>query len=85
MMLETHPAVAMAAVIGVPDDLFGEVGHAYLLLSDNSEPAEGDVASWCKERLANYKVPKRFHLRRNLPMLPVGKIDKVALRKEAGL
>jgi acyl-CoA synthetase (AMP-forming)/AMP-acid ligase II len=85
MMLETHPAVAMAAVIGVPDELFGEVGHAYLLLSDNSEPAEGDVASWCKERLANYKVPKRFHLRRNLPMLPVGKIDKVALRKEAGL
>ena len=89
MMLETHPAVAMAAVIGVPDDLFGEVGHAYLLLrtddQPSGEPAESDVASWCRERLANYKVPKRFHLRRKLPMLPVGKIDKVALREEAGL
>ncbi len=85
MMLETHPAVAMAAVIGVPDTLYGEVGHAYLLLRDGVEPGEGDLASWCKDRLANFKVPKRFHARRNLPMLPVGKIDKVALRKEAGL
>jgi acyl-CoA synthetase (AMP-forming)/AMP-acid ligase II len=85
MMLETHPAVAMAAVIGVPDDLYGEVGHAYLLLREADGPAEPDMAAWCKERLANFKVPKRFHLRRQLPMLPVGKIDKVALRKEAGL
>jgi acyl-CoA synthetase (AMP-forming)/AMP-acid ligase II len=85
MMLESHPAVAMAAVIGVPDGLYGEVGHAYLLLRDGAEPGEGDLANWCKERLANFKVPKRFHLRQKLPMLPVGKIDKVALRKEAGL
>ncbi len=84
-LLETHPAVAMAAVVGVPDALYGEVGHAYLLINGNGEPGESDLASWCRERLANYKVPKRFHLRRNLPMLPVGKIDKVALRKEAGL
>ncbi len=85
MMLETHPAVAMAAVIGVPDTLYGEVGHAYLLLRNGAEPGEEDLANWCKERLANFKVPKRFHLRQKLPMLPVGKIDKVALRKEVGL
>jgi fatty-acyl-CoA synthase len=85
MMLETHPAVAMAAVIGVPDDLYGEVGHAYLLLRGDEPAAEGELTAWCKDRLANFKVPKRFHLRRQLPMLPVGKIDKVALRKEAGL
>jgi acyl-CoA synthetase (AMP-forming)/AMP-acid ligase II len=85
MMLETHPAVAMAAVIGLPDDLYGEVGHAYLLLRESAGTSEPDLAVWCKERLANFKVPKRFHLRRDLPMLPVGKIDKVALRKEAGL
>ncbi len=85
MMLETHPAVAMAAVIGVPDDLYGEVGHAYLLLRADENAGEPDMTAWCKNRLANFKVPKRFHLRRQLPMLPVGKIDKVALRKEAGL
>ena len=84
MMLETHPAVAMAAVIGLPDDLYGEVGHAYLLLRQSAGTSEPDLTAWCKERLANFKVPKRFHLRRDLPMLPVGKIDKVALRKEAG-
>jgi acyl-CoA synthetase (AMP-forming)/AMP-acid ligase II len=83
MLLETHPAVAMAAVIGVPDDLYGEVGHAYLLLRPGTP--EPDMAAWCRDRLANFKVPKRFHLRRQLPMLAVGKIDKVALRKEAGL
>jgi acyl-CoA synthetase (AMP-forming)/AMP-acid ligase II len=85
MMLETHPAVAMAAVIGVPDDLYGEVGHAYLLLREDAGRTEPDMVGWCKEHLANFKVPKRFHFRRQLPMLPVGKIDKVALRKEAGL
>jgi acyl-CoA synthetase (AMP-forming)/AMP-acid ligase II len=85
IMLETHPAIAMAAVIGVPDDLYGEVGHAYLLLRSDETAAEPDLTAWCKERLANFKVPKRFHLRRQLPMLPVGKIDKVALRKEVGL
>jgi len=85
IMLETHPAIAMAAVIGVPDDLYGEVGHAYLLLHSDETAAEPDLTAWCKERLANFKVPKRFHLRRQLPMLPVGKIDKMALRREVGL
>ena len=85
MMLETHPAIAMAAVIGLPDQLYGEIGHAYLLLRSGASATEPDIALWCKERLANFKVPKRFHLRRQLPMLPVGKIDKVALRKEACL
>ena len=84
-LLETHPAVAMAAVVGVPDDLYGEVGHAYLLMNEGREAGESELANWCRERLANYKVPKRFHLRHKLPMLPVGKIDKVALRKEAGV
>jgi acyl-CoA synthetase (AMP-forming)/AMP-acid ligase II len=85
MTLETHPAIAMAAVIGVPDELYGEVGHAYLLLRAGAAADEPIMIAWCKERLANFKVPKRFHLRQKLPMLPVGKIDKVALRKEVGL
>ena len=63
-----------------------EVWHAYFeLLRDGIEPGEAELGSWCKDRLANFKVPKRFHPRQSLPMLPVGKIDKIALRKEAGL
>lgn len=82
-VIETHPGVALAGVIGVPDPLFREVGEAYVLRRPGTDLTAEEVASWCRERLANYKVPKRFHVRDSLPMLPVGKIDKPALKREA--
>jgi len=82
-VLEQLPAVAMAAVIGVPDDLYQEVGHAYLLLEPDIEISEQALAEYCKQQLANYKIPKRFILQSDLPMLPVGKIDKSALKRIA--
>ncbi|MDV3219881.1 class I adenylate-forming enzyme family protein [Intrasporangium sp.] len=78
-VLELHPGVSTAAVLGVPDPMFGEVGEAWVLtISDAISPR--DLDAHCRAHLANYKVPKTFHLRRDLPLLPVGKIDKVALR-----
>ena len=44
--------------------------------------SEEELDGFCKNRLANYKVPKRFFIRDELPMLPVGKIDKTALKKK---
>ncbi len=79
--IETHPAVEMAAVIGVPDPLWQEVGIAYVVPRSGVEPAE--LERHCRQHLANYKVPKRFVLRRALPLLPIGKVDKIALRREA--
>jgi acyl-CoA synthetase (AMP-forming)/AMP-acid ligase II len=79
--LEELPAVAMAAVISVPDELYQEVGHAYLLLEAGQDVSEDELRAFCRERLANYKVPKRFFPWRELPMLPVGKIDKQRLRR----
>jgi acyl-CoA synthetase (AMP-forming)/AMP-acid ligase II len=80
LVLERHPGVAMAAVVGVPDAVYGEVGHAWVQPSD---PALSTAAleAHCRAHLANYKVPKRFHLQDELPMLPIGKVDRVALRR----
>jgi fatty-acyl-CoA synthase len=83
LALEAHPAVAIAAVIGVPDGLYGEVGWAYVLPEPDAEPDATALTAWCRERLANYKVPKRIAIRRDLPLVAVGKIDKSELRRAA--
>jgi acyl-CoA synthetase (AMP-forming)/AMP-acid ligase II len=84
MAVAEHPAVAAVAVVGVADQLWGEVGLAYVApRAGATAPHEEELRAFCKERLANYKVPKRFMIRADLPMLATGKIDKAALRKEA--
>jgi acyl-CoA synthetase (AMP-forming)/AMP-acid ligase II len=80
-VIETHPAVSQAAVVGIPDPLWQEVGVAYVVLREHTTPQA--LAAHCRDRLANYKVPKRFELRDTLPLLPIGKIDKLRLRLEA--
>jgi len=82
LVLERHPGVAMAAVLGVPDATFGEVGHAWVLATEPAPRVE-DIDQFCRQHMANYKVPKRIHVEAALPMLPIGKIDKVALRRIA--
>ena len=77
-VLEAHPAVVMAAVIGVADALWGEAGCAFVLAEDGALDGPG-LAAWCRERLAAYKVPKRFEIRAQLPLLPIGKIDRKRL------
>lgn len=79
LCLESHPGLSMAIVVSRPDEVFDEVGHAFVVLG----AAETDVAaltSWCRERLANYKIPKGFTVTESLPMLPIGKPDRRALR-----
>lgn len=72
-----------AAVISVPDEIFQDVGWAWIMLQPGKETTESALESLCREKLANYKVPKRFFIRQNLPLLANGKIDKAALRGEA--
>ncbi|WP_240945887.1 class I adenylate-forming enzyme family protein [Pseudomaricurvus alkylphenolicus] len=80
LTLEQHPAVAMSAVFGVPDPVYTEKGVAYILLEAGARLEEADIKQFCKQHLANYKVPKQFFIRRELPMLPIGKIDKAQLK-----
>lgn len=81
-VLEAHDSVLFAAVIGVPDETFQEVGWAFIMLQPGKEVAEEELRELCKSKLANYKVPKRFFIRPVLPLLPNGKVHKVALKKE---
>ena len=82
-VLETHPAVAGAAVVDVPDPVYAEVGAAYLETRPGVDIDIDNVIAYCRERLARYKVPKRFSVVDALPRLPVGKVDRAALRARA--
>ena len=82
LALEEHPDVAMAAVIGVADPLYGEVGRAFVELERGAAADEAVLTAWCRARLANFKVPKLIEIRTALPLVAVGKIDKAALRRE---
>lgn len=81
--IEAHDAVAMAVIVAVPDPTYQEVGYAFVLPVPRQRPSEGELLGYCRGRLANYKIPKRFFIRDSLPMLAVGKVDKAALRREA--
>jgi len=80
--IEAHPAVEMAAVVSTPDPIWQEVGVAYVL--PRGEVSAAELQSHCRERLANYKLPKLFVIVDTLPLLPIGKVDKVMLRERAG-
>ena len=81
-VLQEHPGVALAAVFGVPDPVYSEVGRAYVIREPGSDPSEAELQAFCRERLVNFKVPKTIIIRDMLPILPIGKIDKLALQKE---
>ncbi len=81
LALEEHPEVAMAAVVSVPDPTYQEVGVAYVM--GTSGLAVDELRAFAAERLANYKVPKRIEVLDELPMLPIGKVDKAGLRVRA--
>ena len=76
--LYEHPAVDEAAVIGVPDDEWGEVGAAFVV--PDGDLAPDAVTAHCREHLAKYKVPKHVRLLDDLPLGDSGKVDKAALR-----
>jgi len=78
--IQQHPAVAHAAVIGVPDERWGEVGHAFVEPRPGAALAVEELAAFLDRRLARFKQPKRIVVLPALPRTASGKIDKVALR-----
>jgi acyl-CoA synthetase (AMP-forming)/AMP-acid ligase II len=81
-VLSTHPAVMESAVIGVPDDRLGSVGRAYIVPRPGSEPDVDELAAFCREHLANFKVPREFVVVDAFPRNASGKILKKDLRSE---
>jgi acyl-CoA synthetase (AMP-forming)/AMP-acid ligase II len=82
MMIE-HPDVGAVAVIGVSDDRLGEVGVAYVVPAAGRSPDPDGLLAWCRERMANYKVPRRVWVVPDLPLNASGKVTKADLRADA--
>ena len=80
-LLAAHPAIAMAAVVGVPDERMGEVGQAFVVLRPDTKACEDDLIAWSRANMANYKVPRSFVIVADLPRNAAGKVLKTALRQ----
>jgi acyl-CoA synthetase (AMP-forming)/AMP-acid ligase II len=79
-VLYSHPAVAEAAVVGVPDETWGETVLAVIALRPVDMTTEAELIGFCAERLADYKKPRLVVFVDAIPKTPIGKIDKAALR-----
>ncbi len=80
-VLYQHPSVAAAAVVGVPDELYGEEVAAVIVLKEGATCSAPDVIEFCKARLADYKSPKTVHFVDDIPKGPTGKLLKRELAK----
>ena len=81
-VLYTHPAVRLAAVIGIPDTYHGESVKACVALKANATATADEIAAFCRGSLTEYKVPRAVEIRDTLPMSAVGKILYRVLRDE---
>ena len=75
-LLYKHPSIDLAAVIGIPDEKWGEVGKAFITLKPGKDISIDDIRDYLLEKLARYKVPKFYELKKELPTSAAGKILK---------
>ncbi|CUS04812.2 Long-chain-fatty-acid--CoA ligase [Candidatus Promineifilum breve] len=76
----THPAVSLAAVVGVPHESHGEEVKAYVILKPGQTVDEAELIDWCRGCMASYKYPRLIEIRESLPMTATGKILKRELK-----
>jgi len=81
--LVEHPAVQMAAVVGEPDAIHGEEVVAFVALRPGAAATARELIDWSRARIGGYRYPRRVHILDSIPVTPVGKIDRKALRPRA--
>lgn len=79
-VIQEMPEIAEVAVVGMRDPRLGEVGCAFVVTRPESRVSDYDVMSWCRERVANFKVPRAVRFLPRLPLNPTGKVAKPVLR-----
>ncbi len=82
-IISTHPAIAMNAVIGIPDERMGEVAMAFVVLKEGEELTDREFIDWCRANMANYKTPRKVRFETALPLNATGKVMKPELQKMA--
>jgi acyl-CoA synthetase (AMP-forming)/AMP-acid ligase II len=79
-IISGHPSVAQVAVVGVPDHRLGEVGKAFIVPTAGTKVDVDGLVAWCRENMANYKVPRNIEVVDALPLNASGKVLKYDLR-----
>ncbi len=82
-VISQHPAVHEVGVAGLPDRMRGEKAKAWIVLNEGQTATEAEIKSWCRERLASYKIPAKYEFVTELPKSQVGKVLRRALRESA--
>jgi len=80
-VISSHPAVAEVGVIGVPDQMRGEVVKAFVVLRPGHSATPSELKFFCRDRLVHYKVPAKYELVTELPKTQVGKVLRRILRQ----
>jgi acyl-CoA synthetase (AMP-forming)/AMP-acid ligase II len=82
-MINEHPAVGSVTVVGVPDTRLGEVGYAFVIPRLDATITSDELIAWCREKMANYKVPRYVEIVDAVPLNASGKVLKYELRERA--
>src|SRR3954468_6933265 len=82
-LLLRNPAIAQAAVIGVPDERMGEVGMAFVVLRPDASTTAAELRAWSRDVRANFKAPRAVEIVDALPLTASGKVLKTELRARA--
>ena len=81
-VLQEYEGIQQVAVIGIPDEIMGQIGIAFVVPQLGAQLQPEDVLAYCRKRLAVYKVPSALQVVSELPLTPTGKVQKFKLRQQ---